>query len=161
VGARPFDAEGAAAKPCALFENGVLKNYLTNSYLARKLDLPHTGHASRAGGKLGVAPSNLVVAKGDTTDAKLLSLSPKVIYISSVDAIHSGFNDDTLDFSLPIHGYYYEDGHRVHPVNMAVMSGNLFTLLKSDLTLGNEQHRPAGNVATPAIFIPSISIAGE
>ena len=44
---RPFDAEGVAAKPLAVIEDGVLASWLLDCATARELGLATTGHAQR------------------------------------------------------------------------------------------------------------------
>jgi len=53
-GSRRFDGEGIAARPRAIFDQGVLADYFLNTYYARKLNLPPT-----TGG-----PSNLILTPG-------------------------------------------------------------------------------------------------
>src|SRR2546422_5188044 len=43
----PFDAEGVAARPLALVEDGRLKSWLLDSATARELGMKTTGHAHR------------------------------------------------------------------------------------------------------------------
>jgi PmbA protein len=46
-GTAPFDGEGLATRRTVIVENGILKNYLLNTYTARKLNMQSTGNASR------------------------------------------------------------------------------------------------------------------
>jgi PmbA protein len=65
-GARAADAEGIAARPRALIEDGVLTTWLLNAASARQLGLELTGHAARnLGGPPGVSASNVHLAPGE------------------------------------------------------------------------------------------------
>src|SRR6185437_683478 len=46
-GSSPFDDEGVPTRRTPIIERGVLKNYLLNTYTARKLNMKTTGNASR------------------------------------------------------------------------------------------------------------------
>lgn len=160
-GARPFDSEGAVSQKTTLIEKGVLKSYLTNSHLAEKLGLQHTANASRNGGEMGVAPSNTIIEAGTASIDDLLKSSNQMIYITAVDAIHSGFKPTTLDFSLPAYGFLYEHGERVRPLHQMVISGNLLTLLNNVEALSRRYNQDGGSVIAPDMFIPEMSIAGQ
>jgi PmbA protein len=58
-GSRPFDGEGVPTRRTTVIENGELKNYLLNTYTARKLNLATTGNASRGlAGTPGIGHGN-------------------------------------------------------------------------------------------------------
>jgi len=160
-GARPFDSEGAISQKTTLIENGVLKSYLTNSHLAEKLELKHTSNAAREGGEMGVAASNTIVNVGTASIDDLLKSSNEVIYITAVDAIHSGFKPTTLDFSLPAYGFLYRNGERIRPLHQMVISGNLISLLNCVETLSRRHNQDGGSVLAPDMFIPEMSVAGQ
>jgi PmbA protein len=160
-GARPFDSEGAVSQKTTLIEKGVLKSYLTNSHLAEKLNLKHTAHAARNGGEMGVAPSNTIVMAGNSSVEELLNSANEVIYITAVDALHSGFKPTTLDFSLPAYGFLYRHGERVQPLHQMVLSGNLLSILNNVEGLSRRYNQDGGSVLAPDMFIPEMSIAGQ
>src|SRR5580704_11815508 len=65
-GTSPFDDEGVPSRRTVVIERGVLKNYLLNSYTARKLSLKTTGNAARGiTGNTGVGHGNLFLEAGD------------------------------------------------------------------------------------------------
>ncbi|MEZ0392875.1 MAG: TldD/PmbA family protein [Pseudobdellovibrionaceae bacterium] len=160
MGARPFDSEGAASLKTVTIENGILKSYLSNSYLAEKLAIPHTANASRLGGEMGVSPSNTVISAGNFSFEELLSSYQQVILITSVDALHTGFKENTLDFSLPAYGYLYENGEIVKSLHQMVVSGNLLNLLKEVEKVSRRYSFDGGSVLCPDVLFPEISIAG-
>ncbi len=50
-GTAPFDGEGLPTRRTVIIENGILKNYLLNTYTGRKLNMPSTGQCvARVGG---------------------------------------------------------------------------------------------------------------
>ncbi len=58
-GTRPFDSEGLPTRRTVLVERGILKNYVLNTYTARKLGMKSTGNASRGlAGNPGIGAGN-------------------------------------------------------------------------------------------------------
>src|SRR6202012_1728463 len=56
----PFGGEGLPTRRTVIVERGVLKSYLLNTYMARKLDMRSTGNASRGiTGAPGIGSGNL------------------------------------------------------------------------------------------------------
>lgn len=159
-GARPFDSEGAASQKTAVIENGVFKKFLTNSFYAKKMNLPHTANAVRAGGEMGVGPSNTVIKKGQHSLEDLLASHPEVIMIVDVAGMHSGFQSTTLDFSLPATGFLYENGQKKKALHQFVMSGNLLDILKRVEKLSDSVNKNGNSTVCPDLLVSGISIAG-
>jgi PmbA protein len=68
-GTSPFDGEGLPSLRTVVVENGVLRNYLLNTYTARKLGMKSTHNASRGlAGTPGIGCGNLYLEPG--TDAE-------------------------------------------------------------------------------------------
>ena len=78
----PFDYEGVAKQRVALFERGVAKNVVTDSYWAAKLGRPNTGHALPAPNAEGPLPTNVVVAPGTKTTAQLIAETKRGVLVS-------------------------------------------------------------------------------
>src|ERR687885_430821 len=68
LASRPFDAEGVAAAPLALVEDGVLSHWLLDAASARELGLETPGHARRSAGSTP-APgiTNLTLMPGEVS----------------------------------------------------------------------------------------------
>jgi PmbA protein len=161
-GTRPFDSEGSVSQRTVLFENGVLKHFLTNLEYAKKLKLPHTANAARSPmSAMNIGTSNLIVSKGSASLTELLSSSDRVIHLTNFSGgLHAGFKESTGDFSMPSEGFLYENGKCVGPVDQFIVSGNVLELLKDIEALGNEYGRPGASVLCPDVLIKSLSFAG-
>lgn len=159
---RPFDSEGAASQKTVIFENGVLKNFLTNLEYAKKMNLPHTAHASRSpASSMDIGPTNLVVAKGTKSLPELLAKYDQVVYLTEFSAgLHSGYKETTGDISMPAEGFLYEKGKLVGPVDQFVVSGNIMDLLRDIEELGNEYAKPGSSFICPDVLVKSMSFAG-
>ncbi|HEY1079520.1 MAG TPA: TldD/PmbA family protein [Bdellovibrio sp.] len=159
---RPFDDEGAPSQKTVLFENGVLKNFLTNLEYAQKMNLPHTAHASRSpASELGISPTNLVMAKGTAKLSDLVKRYDKVLHITKFEAgLHSSFKSSTGDISMPSSGFLYENGQCVGPVEQFVVAGNVLELLQNIEELGNEYNKPGNSMICPDVLVKPMSVAG-
>ena len=72
-GTSPFDGEGLPSRRTVIVENGMLTNYLLNTYTARKLSMKSTGNASRGlAGNPGTGAGNLFLIAGAQTPEEIL-----------------------------------------------------------------------------------------
>lgn len=159
---RPFDSEGAPSQKTVLFENGVLKNYLTNLEYAKKMNLPHTAHAARSPtSAMDIGPTNMVVAKGSKTLSELLAKYEKVVHLTEfAGGLHSGFKVSSGDFSMPAEGFLYENGKCLGAIDQFVMSGNVLNLLLDIEDLSNEHNKEGNSFIAPDVLVKSLSFAG-
>ena len=78
----PFDFEGQPKQRVPLVEHGVVKNIVTDSYYAKKLDRANTGHALPAPNAYGPQPLNITVAAGERSVEELIAATPRGLLIS-------------------------------------------------------------------------------
>ena len=78
----PFDFEGYPTQRLALVEKGVVRNIVTDSYYARKLERPNTGHALPAPNAYGPQPRNVAVAGGAKPLAQLIGETPRGLLVT-------------------------------------------------------------------------------
>ncbi len=99
----PFDYEGHPTMRVPLVENGIVRNVVTDSYYAHKLERPNTGHALPAPNSFGPQARNLVVGAGAKSVDQLVSetkrglLITRFWYIRTVDqkkAVVTGMTRD-------------------------------------------------------------------
>lgn len=161
TGARPFDDEGCPSRRTTMVENGVLKSFFTNLELSRRMNLPHTASASRGPStEMGVGSSNLVVARGPDSREVLLKRAPRLLFLTEISGVHSGFKPASGDFSLPGEGFLVEDGQIKGPVDRFVISGNILEFLKKIVAVGDTYGRPGSSLLIPDLFVSELSIAG-
>ena len=138
TGSRPFDSEGVVGKKLNIIENGVLKNYLLDTYSANKLKMKTTGHAS--------GTSNYFLTAGKHKPEDIIKSVKKGMLL--VKTIGFGFNQTTGDLSTGAYGIWIENGKLTYPVSEITISGNLGKMLieigtKFILDEGNNgQHAP-------------------
>ena len=72
-GTSPFDGEGLPTRRTVLVERGMLKNYVMNTYTARKLGMQSTGNASRGlAGNPGTGAGNFFLEPGTLTPEEII-----------------------------------------------------------------------------------------
>jgi len=124
LGTSVFDDEGVARRRTPLVEGGVLKSYLHNTYTARRMGVESTGNASRGMGAVGISPSNLVVAGGESSEKDLEAEATVVAegYLLSVHTV----NPITGNFSVVVSNPYLVKGGDLAPVKPLAVSGNIY-----------------------------------
>ncbi len=154
LGSRPFDAEGVPCTATPVIQNGVLKNYLCNTYAARKLKLKSTGNSSGA----GVSPNNFYLEAGEIPPDKIISSLEKGLIL--IRTLGHGLNPVTGDISRGAFGLWVEKGEIAYPVSEITISGNLGDILNSIEMTGND-FSFLTPVTGPTVRIQELTVAGE
>ena len=157
-GSRPFDDEGVAPSVTPVIERGVLRNYLLNSYSARKLNLRTTGNASRGvAGPPGVGPKNFYLQPGTQSPADILKSVKNGFYVTEL--IGFGVNVVTGDYSRGAAGLWIENGELTYPVEEVTIAGTLPEMLNQIAAIGSDlEFRSA--LAAPTLLIEGLTVAG-
>ena len=154
LGTRPFDSEGVPSQKTLVVDKGILKNYLCNTYAARKLKLQSTGNADGA----GVGPSNFYLIPGETPPEKIISSLDKGLIL--IRTIGHGLNSVTGDISRGAFGLWVEKGEIVYPVSEITISGNLGDILNKIEAVGNDLDFRVP-VAGPTVLVQEMTVAGQ
>jgi PmbA protein len=158
-GTSPFDGEGLPSRRNIVVENGVLRNYLLNTYTARKLGMKSTHNASRGlAGTPGVGCGNLYLEPGTATPEEMIAQIPTGFYVTSLMGF--GTNTVTGDYSRGATGLWIEKGQLTHAVEEVTVAGNLGEMLKNVTAIGNDLVF-RGAIASPTLRIDGMTVAGE
>jgi PmbA protein len=157
-GTSPFDGEGLPSRRTVVVENGVLRNYLLNTYTARKLGMKSTHNASRGlAGAPGIGCGNLYLEPGTSTPDQIIADVPAGLYVTGL--IGFGVNTVTGDYSRGATGLWIENGVLTHAVEEVTIAGNLAEMLRNVTAIGNDLEF-RGAVASPTLRIDGMTIAG-
>ena len=149
LGSRSFDNEGVKTDTLKLVDNGILKNYLIDTYNGKKLSLKSNG---RCGGA-----SNLYFENGRMSYKDLLNSSSKSLYIT--ETIGHGSNIVTGDYSVGATGFLVENGEFKYPINEITIAGN-FKDMFQNITLANDlDFKYSTN--SPTMMIEGMVVAGK
>jgi PmbA protein len=158
-GTSPFDGEGLPSLRTVVVENGVLRNYLLNTYTARKLKMKSTHNASRGlAGTPGIGCGNLYLEPGNLSLEQIFAEVPAGLYVTSM--MGSGVNLVTGDYSRGATGLWIENGVLTHAVEEVTIAGNLAEMLRNVTAIGNDLVF-RGAVASPSLRIDGMTIAGS
>lgn len=157
-GSSPFDGEGLPSRRTTVVERGVLKNYMLNTYAARKLGMQSTHNASRGlAGTPGIGPGNLYLEPGTETPEEIIKGVDKGLYVTSL--IGYGVNLVTGDYSRGATGLWIENGELTHAVEEVTIAGNLKEMLRNVSAVGNDLMF-RGSTASPTIRMDGMMLAG-
>src|SRR5688500_471036 len=160
VASRPFDAEGVRSSNVVVVEKGVLKQYVCDSYAARRLNLKPSGNASRSyQGNPNVGSTNLYIKNGDTSPADIIKSVKSGLYLDRVGG--QGMNSTTGDFSMGASGQWIENGELTHSVQEITVAGNVMKVLGNVKAVGNDLSFKLGTTAAPTMLIGEMTIGGE
>ena len=158
-GTAPFDAEGLPTRRTVLVERGILKNYVLNTYTARKLGMKSTGSAARGlAGNPGSGAHNYYLEPGTMTPEEILADVPSGLYVTEVMGF--GVNLVTGDYSQGASGMWIENGELAYPVEEITIAGNLKDMYKNIVAIGNDLVF-RGASAAPTIRVEGMMIAGS
>jgi PmbA protein len=157
-GTRPFDGEGLPSRRTVLVERGILKNYVMNTYTARKLNMKSTGNASRGlAGNPGIGAGNFFLEAGTLTPEQIIGDVKDGLYIT--ETMGFGVNLVTGDYSQGASGLWIENGELAYPVEEITIAGNLKDMYKNIVAIGNDLVF-RGASAAPTLHVEGMTIAG-
>jgi len=157
-GTSPFDGEGLPSLRTVVVEGGVLRNYLLNTYTARKLSMRSTHNAARGlAGTPGIGSGNLYLEPGTQTPEQIIGEVQAGLYVTSLMGF--GTNIVTGDYSRGATGLWIENGQLTHAVEEITIAGNLGEMLLNVTAIGNDLEF-RGSVASPTLRIDGMTIAG-
>lgn len=157
-GTQPFDDEGIPTRRTLVIERGVLKNYLLNTYSARKLGMKTTGNASRGiTGNAGVGHGNFYLEAGTRTAEELIRSVKNGFYVTEL--IGSGVNVSTGDYSRGAAGLWIRDGELAFAVSEVTIASTLQQMLM-DVEVGSDLEF-RGSVASPTLLIQEMTVGGR
>jgi predicted Zn-dependent protease len=123
----PFDGEGVPRKPLTLVERGVVREIAYSRQAAALAGTPPTGHGFPLPNELGEAPTNIVIAGGETSLEEMLASTERGIlvtrlwYIREVDPYEKIFTGMTRDGTFLIEGGRLTAGVRNFRFNQGLM----------------------------------------
>ena len=158
-GTSPFDDEGVPSRRTVVIDRGILKNYLLNTYTARKLGMRTTGNAARGvTGNAGVGHGNFFLEKGDRPPEEIIRGIRRGLYVTEL--IGHGVNIVTGDYSRGAAGLWIENGEFAYPVSEITIAATLQHMLM-DVEAAASDLEFRGSVASPTLLIREMTISGR
>ena len=165
LASKPFDGEGVPKGKTVIFENGILKTYLYNTYTARKDKKFSTGNAVRASYKSTpeVGVSNFYLKPSKTSLEKIIKSVDKGFYIIDIIGLHSGTNPISGQISVGAKGLWIDKGSFSKPVKEVTIATDLLSFCKSIDKIGDDlRFMPSGGyIGSPSMLVKDIAISGK
>jgi len=160
IGSAPYDGEGVPTKKKILTENGILKNFLYDTYTATKDGVESTGNAGRDSFASIPEPNttNFYLLPGEKNREEIIKEIKNGIYVLEVIGLHTA-DPVSGDFSVGISGQYIKDGELNFPLQGMTMAGNIWQLMNSIVAVGNDL-KFYGSIGAPTIVFSEVTFGG-
>jgi PmbA protein len=153
LGTSPFDAEGVPTERNVVFERGVLRTFLYDTYYGRKLG--HRSTANSAGGSIG--PNNFYLEPGAQNLEELVASTPRGVLV--MDTIGFSTESVTGTYSRGARGYYIENGEIAYPIDEFTIAGNLIAMLAAIDSVGSDLVFDQ-SIASPSFRVAEMTVSG-
>jgi PmbA protein len=161
IATSPFDGEGVARRRTPVVKDGVVLDFLYDTYCGKRDGRASTGNSSRRDvkGPPGVGLSNFYLEGGHSSPEELVSGMGRGIVVKEVMGMHT-VNPVSGDFSVGIGGLWVEGGHAKYPVRGLMLAGNLLDFFERVEALGNDV-RFYGQVGAPSVLFGPTDVSGS
>jgi PmbA protein len=154
LGSSPFDGEGVPTRRTVVFENGVLRSFLYDTYYARKLGAHST--ANSTGG--GIGPNNFYLQPGSHSLPDLIARTSRGVLV--MDTIGFATEHASGTYSRGARGYYIENGEIAYPIEEFTIANTFGDMLAGIDAVANDL-RFDGAVVSPSFRVAEMTISGD
>ena len=148
-GSRYFDSEGVRIEDLQLVKNGILNDYLVETYSGKKINRKSNGRSS--------GTTNLYFENGDQSFDQLINSEKKLLYIK--ETIGRGANIITGDYSVGASGIMIENGKFTFPVSEITIAGNFNEMFKNIFLADDLEFKYSTN--SPTMLVNDITVGGK
>ena len=153
------DGEGSVSRKTSLIKDGVLNSFIYDIYNANKVGEKTTSNGLRGSYFTTpmIAPTNLEFEFGQMRD---LSEIKNGVLTTSVLGAHTA-NPISGDFSVEAsNAFKIENGELADPINKAMISGNIFEIMKNVEGL-NSEIKQYGSFIIPKLLVHDLRVVGQ
>ncbi|MCQ2167192.1 MAG: TldD/PmbA family protein [Bacteroidales bacterium] len=145
-----FDSEGVATREGPIIENGTVRQYFINTYMAGKLGMAPTVEEP-------VRPALMSWPEKGLDSRAIMKMCSEGILVTDFNG--GNCNSATGDFSYGIEGYYFKDGEIVKPVCEMLITGNFLKLWKNVIAIGDDA-RECMSKLIPTLAFSKVDFSG-
>lgn len=152
------DGEGTATQKTPIVHDGILKSFIYDIYTSKKGNTESTGNGMRSSfaDMPAVGLSNFILKFNEILD---ISDIKEGILVTDVLGAHTA-NPISGDFSVETNNAFkIENGEISEPVKKAMLSGNIFNVMKNVSGISKET-RQLGPFVIPRILAPNLRVVG-
>jgi PmbA protein len=156
----PFDDEGVPGQRLPLVTNGVVTDFFYDLQTAALAGTRSTGSGRRASGSIPVpGVSSLILGEGDVSFESMVQDMKEGLIVEHVIGAEQG-NLLGGDFGgNVVLGYKVENGEIVGRVKDTMIAGNVYRVLEELLGIGQKARWVDGNLQTPHLCCPRVSVS--
>ncbi|MGD8544898.1 MAG: TldD/PmbA family protein [Candidatus Bathyarchaeota archaeon] len=157
-----FDDEGVPQQKTMIIEKGILKNFIYDSYTAKKEGKESTGNASRAGytSTPHVTATNFQIAPGNISSEEMIDEVEEGLLVYFLQGAHSS-NPASGEFSVvATPAWQIRRGEVGHAAKGAMLAGNIFQIMTNISLLANNE-RQIGQLVAPWISVKNVKVVGK
>lgn len=178
AGSKPFDDEGVPTTKTTIVEKGVLKNFLYDTYSARKEEAKSTGNALRHA-LLQIIPkyklkpfislTNIVIEPEATSVDNMIKEVKNGIITKDFIGTHTS-NPQSGAFSIaPYCAFKIENGEIKYPIKESMIGGDILTLLKNIEIVGKDVKQVLlydaalikdATLIAPTVLVKDVAVSG-
>ena len=156
-GSRLYDTEGVATKDAPIIENGVVKQYFVNTYMAGKTGFkPTVEDISRPCLMPFIKDNDLAGREKEVSLKDIMKLCGNGIYVTGFNG--GNCNPVTGDFSYGVEGFAFSKGKITHPVREMLITGNMTELWNSLIAAGTDA-RECARWQIPTLAFEGVSFS--
>ncbi|MDQ6931017.1 MAG: metallopeptidase TldD-related protein, partial [Candidatus Eremiobacteraeota bacterium] len=137
-----------------VFDAGVLRSFVLDSYYARRLGMQTTGNST--GG--GIGPNNFYLQNGDRSLDALVAQTKKGVLV--MDTIGFATEYATGTYSRGARGFYIEDGAIAYPIEEFTVAGT-FAQMLAGLDLVADDLRFDSGIVSPSFRVAEMTVSGN
>jgi PmbA protein len=154
LGSTPFDGEGVPTQRTHVFDRGVLRTFLYDTYYARKLGAKSTGNST--GG--GVGANNFYLETGDRPLEAIIADTKRGVLV--MDTIGFATEHASGTYSRGARVYYIENGEIAYPIEEFTIAGTFPQMLAGIDAVANDLRFDAG-VVSPSFRVNEMTVSGD
>jgi PmbA protein len=154
LGSSPFDGEGVATQRTPVFEGGVLRTFLYDTYYARKLGAASTGNSTGN----GIGTGNFYLEAGSETLDGLIAGTKRGVLI--LDTIGFATEHASGTYSRGARGLFIENGEIAYPVDEFTIAGTYRHILAGIDAVADDLRFDSA-IASPSFRVAEMTVSGN
>ncbi|MBV8724974.1 MAG: TldD/PmbA family protein, partial [Candidatus Eremiobacteraeota bacterium] len=154
LGSAPFDGEGVATRRTPVFDRGVLRSFLYDTYYARKLKAASTGNSTGT----GIGPTNFYLEPGAQTLDELIARTQRGVLVT--DTIGFATEHASGTYSRGARGFFIEGGEPAYPIDEFTIAARYPEMLAGVDAVADDL-RFDGAIVSPSFRIAEMTVSGN
>ncbi len=154
LGSSPFDAEGTPSQRTPVFESGILRSFLFDTYYARRLGAQSTGNAVAG----GIGPNTFFLAPGKASLEELIASTQRGILV--LETIGFATEHASGLYSRGARGIAIRNGELAEPLEEFTIAAPFPEMLAGIEAVANDL-KFDGSITSPSFRVAEMQVSGS